>query len=130
MKILVTGGAGFIGTNLIEQLLLKYPEAEIISLDCYFTGKKSNHLKNVKYFNGYTWDINNIFKNKDFDIIFILVNIQEIKKSFDDIEFISKSILTGTPEVLNFAVKCKAKLIYSASSSKFGNNGDDENLSP
>jgi len=129
MKILVTGGAGFIGTNLIEKLLLE-KNNEITSLDCYFSGTEKNHLKGVRYINGYTWDIFKIFKNEKFDTIFHFGEYSRIVNSFDDIEFVSESILNGTPKVLNYVLKCKAKLIYSASSSKFGNMGKDENLSP
>ena len=128
-KILVTGGAGFIGANLIEKLLLDTNNI-ITSLDCYFSGTKKNHLKDVKYVNGYTWDIDKIFKDEKFDIIFHFGEYSRIVNSFEDVQFVSESILNGTPKVLNFAVKCNAKLIYSASSSKFGNMGKDENLSP
>ena len=71
-KILVTGGAGFVGTNLIESLLNENKEYEITSLDCYFTGTEDNHIINdrVNYVNGYTWEINEIFSENNFDVIF------------------------------------------------------------
>jgi UDP-glucose 4-epimerase len=128
-KILVTGGAGFVGSNLIEELS-KDKNNQITSLDCYFTGKKENHIDGVEYVVGYTWDIQDIFSEKNFDIIFHFGEYSRIVHSFDDISFVSESILRGTPKVFEFAKKCSAKIIYSASSSKFGNNGKDENLSP
>ena len=97
MKILVTGGAGFIGTNLIEKLLLE-KNNEITSLDCYFSGTEKNHLKGVRCINGYTWDIFKIFKNEKFDTIFHFGEYSRIVNSFDDIEFVSESILNGTPK--------------------------------
>ena len=128
-NILVTGGAGFIGSNLIE-FLSKNKSNSVYSLDCYFTGSKDNHIQNVNYFEGYTWDVFDIFNDIKFDIIFHFGEYSRIVKSFDDINFVSESILKGTPKILEFARKNKAKLIYSASSSKFGNDGRDENLSP
>lgn len=128
-KILVTGGAGFVGSNLIEKLVLD-PLNKITSLDCYFTGNEANHIMGVKYIKGYTWDINQIFENENFDIIFHFGEYSRIVHSFDDIDFVTDSILRGTPKVFEFAKKKSAKIIYSASSSKFGNNGQDENLSP
>lgn len=128
-KILVTGGAGFVGANLIEELV-KDKNNIVTSLDCYFTGKKENHVVGATYIEGYTWDINEIFLSDKFDIIYHFGEYSRIVHSFDDINFVSESILRGTPKVFEFAKKINAKIIYSASSSKFGNNGKDENLSP
>ena len=63
-KILVTGGAGFVGTNLIEELI-KDKNNNVTSLDCYFTGKKENHLKGVNYVEGFTWEIDKILESND-----------------------------------------------------------------
>lgn len=130
MKILVTGGAGFVGTNLLKKLKIEFPDAELLSLDCYFTGKEENHIAGVKYITNYTWNINDIFKDETLDVIYHFGEYSRIVHSFEDIEFVSKSICHGTIEVLNYCIKNKTKLIYSASSSKFGNNGEDEKLSP
>jgi UDP-glucose 4-epimerase len=129
MKILVTGGAGFVGSNLIKNLL-KNDNNQITSLDCYFTGKLDNHFDGVEYVEGYTWDVQDIFKNRQFDVIYHFGEYSRIVHSFSDIDFVSDSILKGTPKIIEFANKTSAKLIYSASSSKFGNDGKDENLSP
>ena len=103
-NILVTGGAGFVGTNLIRTLIKK-KLYNITSLDCYFTGKKSNHISGVNYVNGHTSDIFKIFKNEKFDLIFHLGEYSRVSKSFTDIKIISDSILVGTPRVFEFARK-------------------------
>ena len=128
-KILVTGGAGFVGSNLIEELS-KDKNNQITSLDCYFTGNIENHISGVEYVNGFTWDINELLVNQHFDVIFHFGEYSRIVNSFEDIDFVAESIMRGTPKVFEFAKKCSAKVIYSASSSKFGNEGKDENLSP
>lgn len=128
--ILVTGGAGFVGSNLIKSLLLNDPNLQITSLDNYFTGKIENHADGVEYINGNTWDAYSLLEGRTFDIVFHFGEYSRIVKSFDDIEFVSKSILAGTPTILQLCKQWNAKLIYSASSSKFGNGGRDENLSP
>lgn len=132
-KVLVTGGVGFIGSNLIKKLLKEYPKIEITVLDNYFTSDKSNHLKSkkVKYVEGNTWDIDNYFGlSVPFDIVFHLGEYSRIVKSFDDVDYVMESNLYGTTKILEYCRKWGTKLIYSASSSKFGNNGEDENLSP
>lgn len=129
-KILVTGGAGFIGSNLIKELLSQYDNLEITVLDNYFTGKRNNHVGGVKYIEGNTWDAAEIFANTSFDIVYHFGEYSRIVKSFDDIEYVNKSILHGTSIIIELCKKWNAKLIYSASSSKFGNDGKDENLSP
>lgn len=130
MNVLVTGGAGFVGHNLIKQLKVQHPDWEISSLDNYFTGKKENHQDNVAYYTGNTWDADKIFNEKTFDIVYHFGEYSRIVQSFNDIDFVHRSILSGTPVILELCRKWGAKLIYSASSSKFGNGGKDENLSP
>ena len=131
MKVLVTGGAGYVGSNLISELI-KVKNIEITSLDNYFSGSKDNHheSKKVKYIEGSTWDIDKFFPKNDFDIIFHFGEYSRIVYSFEDIEYVNKSISFGTSKVLDFAVQNNSKFIYSASSSKFGNRGNDKNLSP
>lgn len=129
-KVLVTGGAGFVGSNLIKQLKINYPSVEITSLDNYFTGKEENHVSGVEYYHGNTWDAESIFENRSFDTVFHFGEYSRIVQSFDDIEYVQHTILSGTPIILNLCRKWGAKLIYSASSSKFGNDGKDENLAP
>lgn len=134
-NILVTGGAGFIGSNLIKHLLKEHSEIEkIIVLDNFFTGNEKNKIESsrVKYIKDSTWNIENQFSNKEglFDTVFHFGEYSRIVKSFDDVNYVMKTNLHGTTRVLEMCRKWKAKLIYSASSSKFGNDGKDENLSP
>ena len=133
--VLVTGGAGFIGSNLIRQILADHPTIEkIIVLDNFFTGKEENIVddKRVKYMRNPTWEIEKLFSHEEglFDTVFHFGEYSRIVKSFDDVNYVMQTNLHGTTRVLEMCRKWKAKLIYSASSSKFGNNGKDENLSP
>ena len=131
--IVVTGGAGFIGSNLIKYLLSK-TKYKIISLDNYFTGSKKNHIKNsrVKYIVGENQNITkllNIYKNK-IKVIFHFGEFSRIYQSFLQYDKCIRYNLKGSFEVVTFATKNRIKIIYSATSSMLGNNGKDENLSP
>ena len=131
-KIIVTGGAGFVGTNLIK-LFLKKTKFKIISIDNYSSGKKSNHIKNnrVKYIKGKTVNINKLIKNpKDIKSVFHFGEFARIFQSFSKMNECIDSNSVGSNAVFNFCLKNKIKLIYSATSASLGNNGNDKNLSP
>ena len=123
MKILVTGGAGYVGSNLVKHLK-KHTNATITSLDNYFTGQEVNHIKGVEYIQDCTWKINELPKQ---DIVYHFGEYSRVVPSFKDVDYLMTTNLWGTSRVLEQCKKWDAKLIYSASSSKFGGN---ENLSP
>ena len=131
--LVVTGGAGFVGSNLIEYLLDK-TSYRIISLDDYSSGLKRNHIKNrrIKYIKGHTKDINKILNRYKFKInsIFHFGEFSRIYQSFLQMNNCIQSNTIGTSEVFNFCFKNKIKLIYSATSASLGNKGKDKNLSP
>ena len=131
--IVVTGGAGFIGSNLIYELLKK-TNFNIISIDNYSTGKKSNHLssKKVKYINSDTKKISKILNKKKRNIkaIFHFGEFARIYQSFLKMNECIESNTIGTNSVFNFCLENKIKLIYSATSASLGNKGNDRNLSP
>ena len=131
-NILVTGGAGFVGSNLIKRLKQDYPKARIVSLDNYMSGSADNHIQGVEYYHGHTIDAHLIFEDLEvpFDTVYHFGEYSRTVQSFDDIQIAADSILVGTPRILELCRHWDAKLIYSASSSKFGNEGKDENLAP
>lgn len=127
-KILVTGGAGFIGSHLCKKLA-ENPNNEVYSLDNYFTGSEKNHKKNVAYIKGSTVDIDKLIKFKP-SKIFHLGEYSRVEQSFDDIEKILEFNKIGTIAVVEFCRKHKCKLIYAGSSTKFGDGGLNKSESP
>jgi len=127
MKVLVTGGAGFIGSHLCEKLASD--ENEVISLDNYSTGSKKNHIDEVVYIKGDTTNIDKLI-NFSPDIIYHLGEYSRVEQSFDDIEKVWRSNKDGIFAVLQFCRKTKAKLIYAGSSTKFGDGGLARSQSP
>ena len=130
--IIVTGGAGFVGTNLIKFFLEK-TKYKIISIDNYSSGLKSNHIinKRIKYLNCDTMDIDKVIKKpKKINSIFHFGEFARIYQSFLNMDECLRSNTIGSNAVFNFCLKNKIKLIYSATSASLGNNGNDKNLSP
>ena len=131
--VIVTGGAGFVGSNLIE-LLLSKSKFKIISLDNYSTGTKKNHIKDkrVRYIKGNTKDIVKKFNNykKKIHTIFHFGEFARIFQSFAKMNECIDSNSIGTNEVFRFCLRNKIRLVYSATSATLGNNGEDKNLSP
>ena len=130
--IIVTGGAGFVGANLIE-FLLKKTKYKIISIDNYSSGSFKNHIKNirVRYIKGYTKDINILIRNKNnINSVFHFGEFARIYQSFLNMSECIESNTVGTNSVFNFCLDNKIRLIYSATSASLGNKGNDKNLSP
>ena len=131
-KILITGGAGFVGSNLVE-FFLKKTKFKIISLDNYSSGSKKNHVKNsrVTYLKGDTKNIDKYIKNPvSINSIFHFGEFARIYQSFLNMGECLDSNTIGTNAIFNFCLKNNIKLIYSATSASLGNKGNDKNLSP
>jgi UDP-glucose 4-epimerase len=131
--LIITGGAGFIGSNLIR-LLTRKTKFKIISIDNYSSGSKKNHIqkKEIKYIKGDTKNLEKIlipYKNK-IHSIFHFGEFSRIYQSFLKMNECIQSNTVGTNVVFDYCLKNKIKLVYSATSASIGNSGSDKNLSP
>ena len=132
-NIVITGGAGFVGSNLIKYLLIKKIKYNIISIDNYSTGSRKNHIKSkkVKYIKLDTKNISKVLKNpKNIHSLFHFGEFARIYQSFLKMEECINSNTIGSNAVFNFCFTNNIKLIYSATSATIGNKGNDKNLSP
>jgi UDP-glucose 4-epimerase len=127
-KILVTGGAGFVGSNLCERLS-KDSKLEVYSLDNYLMGTESNHVSGVTYIRGDASRIEELVKFKP-DVIYHLGEYSRVEQSFDDIELVWRMNKDGIFAVLQFVRKSGSKIVYAGSSTKFGDGGTGRNSSP
>ena len=126
-KILVTGGAGFVGSHLCERLVKE--GNKVYSLDNYFTGSRDNHVTGVTYIQGETKNISKLITTVP-DLIYHLGEYSRVEQSFFDIELVHNYNIIGTFHVLEFARKNCCKVVYSGSSTKFGDGGLGRNASP
>lgn len=127
-KILVTGGAGFVGSHLCERLS-KNPNYDVYSLDNYFTGSEANHVPNVTYIKGDTAQISKLITFNP-DMVYHLGEYSRVEQSFDDIEKVWRYNKDGIFAVLEFVRKAGCKILYAGSSTKFGDGGLGRSASP
>lgn len=127
-KILVTGGAGFVGSHLCERLA-KDAQYEVYSLDNYFTGSEDNHVSNVTYIKGDTREIASLVTFHP-DMIYHLGEYSRVEQSFDDIKKVWAYNKDGIFAVLEFARQAGCKILYAGSSTKYGDGGLGRSASP
>lgn len=127
-KILVTGGAGFVGSHLCERLA-RDTNNDVYSLDNYFTGTKENHVPNVTYIEGNTADIASLVTFNP-DMVYHLGEYSRVEQSFDDIEKVWRYNKDGIFAVLEFVRYAGCKILYAGSSTKFGDGGLGRSASP
>jgi len=126
--ILVTGGAGFVGSHLCERLA-KNSNYDVYSLDNYFTGSQDNHVRNVTYIEGDVADIESLISFSP-SIIYHLGEYSRVEQSFEDIEKVWSYNNNGIFSILEFVRKNGCKIVYAGSSTKFGDGGAGKNSSP
>ena len=127
-KILVTGGAGFVGSHLCERLA-QDQNNDVYSLDNYFTGSIENHVENVTYIEGSTTDISALITFNP-DMVYHLGEYSRVEQSFDDIEKVWRYNKDGIFAVLEFVRKAGCKILYAGSSTKYGDGGLGRSASP
>jgi len=127
-RILVTGGAGFVGSHLCERLA-QDSNNDVYSLDNYFTGSEANHVANVTYIKGSTKDITTLIAFNP-DMVYHLGEYSRVEQSFDDIEKVWEYNKDGIFAVLEFVRKAGCKILYAGSSTKFGDGGLGRSASP
>ena len=125
--VLVTGGAGLIGSELIPLLLPKY---RVVSLDNYFIGRKENHVEGAEYVEGHTKDIEQLLGHENPVIIFHLGEYSRVEQSFTDVELVWESNVHGAFRVFEYWRERKCKLVYAGSSTKFADGGLGRDQSP
>jgi UDP-glucose 4-epimerase len=133
--VLVTGGAGFVGSSLIRGLLATEEDIQVVSVDNYFTGSAARHVRDprARYVHGNTIDVIALWDDLRLGApttVYHLGEYSRIPQSFDEPDRVWEYNLRGTKEVVRLCRRFDAKLVYAASSSKFGNDGRDENLTP
>lgn len=127
-SVLITGGAGFVGSNLALYLIKK--GVEVTSLDNYFTGRKENHKTGVEYISGQARDVGQLLSGRKFSHIYHLGEYSRVEQSFEDIDLVFKYNHESIYEVIKFAQMSGSKFIYSGSSTKFGDNNLNGFASP
>jgi len=125
--IVVTGGAGFVGSHLVERLVML--GHRVISLDNYFTGSKDNHVAGGEYREGHSKDIEKLISETP-DIIYHLGEYSRVEISFTEPAVVWDLNNVGTAAVLEFCRKKKVKIVYAGSSTKFGDGGLGRTQSP
>ena len=130
-KIVITGGAGFVGTNLIKYFLEK-TKLNIISIDNYSSSSKRNHIKSsrVRYIKAHTKNISTVLNPKKIHSIFHFGEFARIYQSFLKMNECLNSNMIGSNAVFNYCLENNIKLVYSATSASLGNKGNDKDLSP
>ncbi|MDB4132531.1 NAD-dependent epimerase/dehydratase family protein [Amylibacter sp.] len=127
-RILITGGAGFVGSHLAQKLVMV--SDHVICLDNYLSGRRSNHVSGVRYIEGNVCDIVDIFGTQTFDYIFHFGEYSRVEQSLNEPHIALSNIYKSFAPLLEFWQLSGAKLIYSGSSTKFSDDGEGRHLSP